>query len=197
MRYRTLRVTYKDFPKRLNRTLVVREDLDLFTLGLVILHALQATFEHYFYFKSKTQTFLPENFTELSGENPVFMTNYHLLDLGESFTLIYDTGDWYEFKITVAKKPEIIRSRKYGFVRKGAGAGIFEDNRYNLDRYFSDEISGETHKNDDENAVYMPWNIPLASYGEYDLPLDIEMINEDFQDQIDYLLFILEENDYF
>lgn len=197
MRYRTIKVSFKDYPKRLKRTLTVREDVDLFTLGLIILDSLKAMFHHYFYFKTKDQIFLPENFENLWNEKSVFMTNYHLLDLGEKCTLVYDTGDWYEFEIKIAKEAKEIRSRRFAFIEKAVGAGIFEDNIRNLHQYFDGEISGDTKKDNRKKEIFMPWNLQIESYADYDLAPNLELMNEELQDEIEYLLYILEEQNYF
>lgn len=197
MRYRKLKIEFKEFPKHFHRVIKVREDLDLFTLGTVIVTALGGAFEHYFVFSTATDHYVPENFQILYDETHHYMTNYHLLDLGKHFTLIYDTGDGWEFKIKVYDKVEEIRSRKLGFFIDAQGQGIWEDRIGTLIGYLSGELSPDIKEDDEDGEYALPWNHHVEKLADFDFPLDIISLSENFDDEVQMNLQTLEENDVF
>lgn len=197
MRYRKLLIEFKSFPKRFNRVIKVREDLDLFTLGTTLITALGGAFDHYFVFISKNGTFVPENFRELYDEKMHYMTDYHLTDLGDKFTLIYDTGDSWEFSVKVYDKVENIRSRKYGFFMDGVGQGIWEDNIKTLLGYLNGELNPNISEDDEQGEYALPWNHHVNRLGDFDLTFDIKEKAERFDINVKINLDELEENDMF
>lgn len=197
MIYRKITVRFKDEPKRFYRQMYIRQDLDLFTLGVAILTALGATFEHYFMYIAGRKRYLPENFEEYDIEEEVFMSNFFLLDLPQKFLLEYDTGDGWDFEVSVSPTPYVIRSREFAMIIKGAGQGIWEDNICALYAYFSGRVNGETVAEDEDLGVYPPWNFSIEKYSDFDNPLDIDALNDTLQDEIIENLKRLEENDVF
>ncbi|MDY0100938.1 MAG: hypothetical protein WCZ47_03995 [Bacilli bacterium] len=198
MRYRKISVFFKEYPTRLNRVLLVREDVDLFTLGVVILVSMRAMFTHYFMFKNKKLDFIPEGFYHyFNPQKEDYMTNYHLLDLGNDFTLIYDTGEYYEFSVSVESQPTDIQSRKLCFFVSGKGAGIVEDDITTLTAYFAGEINGEKDDDDHETGRYMPWNIKLKKYKDYDNPLRKKTMERLLTVELAFVLNELEKNKVF
>ena len=197
MRYRKLLVEFKPFPKRFYRIIIVREDLDLFTLGVVLGSALGAAFEHYFVFKTKNKTYVPENFQILYDESHDYMTNYHLRDLGSSFTYLYDTGDGWEFKVKVYEKIEEIRSRQYSHLIDAKGQGIWEDRISTVLGYLSGELSPDINQDDEEGEYALPWNHHAERLGDFDFTLDIMALSEQLNELVHRNLIELEENNVF
>lgn len=198
MKYTKIRVAFKEFPKRFYREMYVRSDLSLFKLGVCICCSLGAEFEHYFLFEDAERQYVPRDFEELWGNN-VFMTKYNfkdiVLDKKNRFTLTYDTGEDYEFVITVLESDVELKRRKPAIILKGAGDRIWEDNISTLYAYLSGELDGKFFENDEENGIYMPWNV----YEEYklkdfDRPFDVKAADYLIGGQVEYTIEELEEN---
>ena len=162
MKYTKIKVAFKEFPKRFYREMYVRSDLSLFKLGVCICCSLGAEFEHYFLFEDAERQYIPRDFEELWG-NYVFMTKYNfkdiVLDKKNRFTLTYDTGEDYEFVITVLESDVEFKRRKPVIILKGAGDRIWEDNISTLYAYLSGQLEGNVSESDEENGFYMPWNV--------------------------------------
>lgn len=197
MLYKKIKVSFKEFPTRLNRIMYVRADIDLFTFGVSILTTLEAAFEHYFYFQDQRRHYYPENFEDLFMETDVYMTNFKLTDLSKKFILVYDSGEGWEFEVKVSAKPTELRSRQFVHLIEGEGLGLWEDNIHSLSAYLNGEIAADETENNEEKGHYLPWNIPMVKYGDFDQALDINEINETIQNEIELNLSELEENDYF
>ena len=68
MKYKKIRVKSMDAPKRFYRVLYVREDLNLFQLGVTILSAFDCQFCHMFMFFDKKNTYVDRSWIE---ETPI------------------------------------------------------------------------------------------------------------------------------
>ena len=198
MKYTKIKVAFKEFPKRFYREMYVRSDLSLFKLGVCICCSLGAEFEHYFLFEDAERQYIPRDFEELWGNN-VFMTKYNfkdiVLDNKNRFTLTYDTGEDYEFVITVLEKDVDLKRRKPAIILKGAGDRIWEDNISTLYAYLSGELDGELFENDEENGIYMPWNVYEGyKLKDFDRPFDVKADDYLIGEQVEYTIDELEEN---
>ena len=198
MKYTKIRVAFKEFPKRFYREMYVRSDLSLFKLGVCICCSLGAEFEHYFLFEDAERQYVPRDFEELWGNN-VFMTKYNfkdiVLDKKNRFTLTYDTGEDYEFVITVLESDVELKRRKPAIILKGAGDRIWEDNISTLYAYLSGELDGELFENDEENGIYMPWNVYEGyKLKDFDRPFDVKADDYLIGEQVEYTIDELEEN---
>ena len=176
MKYTKIKVAFKEFPKRFYREMYVRSDLSLFKLGVCICCSLGAEFEHYFLFEDAERQYIPRDFEELWGNN-VFMTKYNfkdiVLDKKNRFTLTYDTGEDYEFVITVLEKDVDLKRRKPAIILKGSGDRIWEDNISTLYAYLSGKLDGDMSESDEENGIYMPWNVYEGyKLKDFDRPFD-------------------------
>lgn len=196
MRYRELKVEFEANKERLYRILYVREDLDLYTLGVAILVSLGATFEHAFYFEDRNRHFDPEIFEDLFNDDE-YMTDYHLKDLkldsDGTFKLIYDSGDYWCFVVTVSDKPTIIQSRKYAILKDAKGQGIWEDRITSLYNYLEGKIS-KTAQEDESEGLYLPWNFNNKTFGDFDKKINIDKVNKKLNDEIYFALKELEKN---
>jgi hypothetical protein len=179
MEYLKIKADYKYFKGRLTRTLYVKKDIKLHELGCVLVTAFGGTFEHFFLFETKTKSYVPKTFMEdFVGPNDLYMNDYTINDLGDSFTFEYDTGDSWDFNVKVYKRTKEIDSDNFAFIIDGVGQGIWEDNSYSLDKYLNGEITN-LNEEDDEEGIYFPWNFQVESFADFDLPIDKEFIQED------------------
>ena len=198
MKYTKIRVEFKEFPKRFYREMYVRSDLSLFKLGVCICCSLGAEFEHYFLFEDAERQYIPRDFEELWGNN-VFMTKYNfkdiVLDKKNRFTLTYDTCEDYEFVITVLEKDVYLKRRKPAIILKGSGDRIWEDNISTLYAYLSGKLDGDMSESDEENGIYMPWNVYEGyKLKDFDRPFDVKADDYLIGEQVEYTIDELEEN---
>lgn len=196
MRYKTLQIEFMPFPNRLSRIIKVREDLDLFTLGVVLVVAFNGKFEYPFVFQTRRRDYLSEYFRQLDEDTQVHMTNYHLKDLGSNFIFMYDTADSWIFKIKVTKTEEI-RSRKHGFIIDAIGQGIWENELDLLIRYLNGEIRGDIRQSHEEDIQSHLWERKVRPLSDFDRVLDIQSLNETFENRIVESLIYLEEKEVF
>ncbi len=103
----------------------------------------------------------------------VFMSDYHIYDIipneKNEFTLIYDTGEYYSFKIKLLESG-YSNCRKKAYIINGAGDRIWEDNISSLLQYLNGKIN-------DDNCLEenMPWNVEDGyKLSDFDLPYDVE-----------------------
>ena len=196
MRYKTLHIEFMPFPKRFNRIIKVREDLDLFTLGVVLVVALNGQFEYPFVFQTRRRDYLSQYFGQIDEETQVYMTNYHLQDLGKQFIFMYDTADSWLFKVNVTATEEI-RSRKHAFFIDGTGEGIWENELDLLIRYLSGDIRGDIRQGHEAKKPSHLWERKVRPVSDFDRVLDIQSLNDTFENKIVESLINLEENEVF
>lgn len=158
MKYIKLKIELEEFPDRLYRILLVKENICLRELAVSILHSFHAAFEHSFIFVSGNKKYVPMSFYYYEQEEDELLVNeYNINDLENNFTLTYDLGCEYYFKCT---KLDIVDmpSKIIAMIDEGRGAGIFENEKYNLIQYL------ETG----EKGVYLPYNLKIKSYKDFD-----------------------------
>ncbi len=181
MNYTKIRLDFKYGPKnRFYRVVLVKGDPDLFKLGVELGTAVGAMFEHCFLItcnRRKTQ-YVMAPFMEDPIDGYKYLGNYHLSDLPDNFDYEYDTGDGWDFSCKKYKQKVEVKSKKNIILIDGAGQGIWEDHICTLFALFNGEIDPDCDEEDEENGIYKPWNAPIDKYGDFDLPLDIEDINE-------------------
>lgn len=175
MLYQKIRVTCKDCPKRFYRVMYVRKDLNLKQLGYVILKSLRSEFEHAYLFEDATQKYDPKEWIEMTpwGSDNKDMEKFTLAQLtlksGNKFIMEYDTGEGWQFAITVYPDEKEIEGENYGINTEAKGDRIWEDNRY----LFSEFLSGD----EIEDA---PWNIPEdAEPKDFDNPINLDELNDE------------------
>ena len=160
--YQKIKVSCVGCPKRFYRIMYIRNDLNLFQIGVGILISLRAEFEHMFLFHDKGSSYMDASWVEgtNSPRRPALdYTKVHLSDLtlnaSNEFTLEYDTGDGWDFTIKIYKtvKQFDAEEDRYGIVTEAKGDRIWEDYHYSFDEY----IAG---RQVDEKEEGRPWNIP-------------------------------------
>jgi len=181
--YRKIRVSSEDAPKRFYRVMYIREDLNLYEIGVTVLSVLGAEFEHMFLFKDKLNTYEDESWIEDGfGYDAKDYRKCYLSDLitrsDNSFDLLYDTGDGWYFKIKIYAKALEDKDNEFhgmfGYVKEAKGQCIWEDARYAFMMY----LAGEKIKSSEK-----PWNLPKNKGVNYfDSDVDIDKMNERLMD---------------
>ena len=144
----------------------------------MLLTALRAEFEHLFMFTVRKDNTTTDYVSRILMDDPlndyVCMNDYHLSDLGSTFGFVYDTGDFWDFSCELSPESKEIDGEKYAYLLDGTGQGIWEDNRYSLTMYLNGLVPAERDYEDDEEGIYLPWNLPAEKFGDFDLPLDMQ-----------------------
>lgn len=176
MEYYKLKIEFKPFPKRLNRTILVRKDVDLFSLGCIITNIFYGVFEHLFSFKDSQHLYsLLTKDSDYFFEEEIDMRGITLEEVDKKFLFTYDFGDNYEFKCTRYDDIENLKQTKLAIVKKATGKGIFEDNITTLYDYLDGQI---TDMDINEEGIYSyPWNFDLNSLDEFD-DVSIEQVQK-------------------
>lgn len=206
MLYTKIRIEDKYFPKRLYRVVAIKGNPKLSVLGAIIGQLFNASFEHYYLFRSNGKSYVANSWlhTEWSESNDKSMAKHYLDDLGENFEYEYDTGEGYEFKCKKYKKqieldmkdldedeiPDVV-------LLEGKGAGIFENNHYMLDMYLDNELDpnfSEADENIDEH-LFMPYNLDLEKVSDFDNELILEDY-ENFYENVEYISDHFDEDEY-
>lgn len=131
--------------------------------------------------------------------NDVFMTKYYLkdivLDKKNRFTFLYDTFEDYGFSVRVLEKDVNLNKRKVAIILSWSKDRIWEDNISTLYDYLSGKIDGEISESDEENGIYIPWNV----YKGYKLKdfdkLNVKNLDEVINSKFEMALMNLEENE--
>ena len=78
--YTKLKVSWDEYPKRLNRTLYVKED-GLYELPVILCISLRTEFEHCFYFMDSKKSYVMDCFMEdYVDDNDLPMKNFLLMN---------------------------------------------------------------------------------------------------------------------
>ena len=202
IKYIKIRADFKYAKKgRFYRTFLVREDIGLGELGELIVNIFGGTLEHFFLYRLKDKSYLPSSWVDewnyLGRHINEPFKDKTINDLPDSFMLIYDTGDGWDFDCKKYKQivTKIIKDDEdipTGFVLDGKGMGIWEDNIRSLYAYFDGEIDKDYNQEDNNRGIYKPWNFQIDKYSEFDNPIDIEELN----DKAMYFFPTMEEDRY-
>lgn len=187
MNYKTIKMEYHYKKDRFNRTIMVRDDINLIELGCVMCTALRTEFEHCFLFLKGKRQYSPECFIENAiddGIDEVPMKNYKLLDLGDKFQFWYDTGENWLFDCEVSKKEKNVIGNELAYLIDGKGQGVWEDNVCSLRMYFDGEVDPESNEEDESKGLYMPWNFENEKYSDFDTKFDLVEEKELFLSKI-------------
>lgn len=189
MKYKKIKVRSMDAPKRFYRILYVREDLNLFQLGVTILSAFDCQFCHMFMFFDKTNTYvdkscideIPSKFEfddEFTRDKDYEEYKISDLELGanNTFKLCYDTGENWEFEIKIYKAEKDLCETFFGKLIEGTGASIWEDNHYLFWKFLN---GGSDALSDEEKAfLFEMLNINVEKFADF---IDIEKLNENVE----------------
>lgn len=181
MKYKEIRLNFSKCQyDRFYRTLLVREDLNLFNLGCAIVTAFGGSFEHHFLFKTKSRNYCPRLYNNsLNQISNVLMDNYHLNDLEDNFLFIYDFNAHWVFDGHIVKVVEIEQTKEV-ILLDGKGQGIWEDRIKTLYAYFDGTLNPDTLEEDEERKYYKPWNKRLTKFSDFDTAYDLDYEKEMF-----------------
>lgn len=187
MNYKTIKMEYHYKKDRFNRTIMVREDINLIELGCVMCTALRTEFEHNFLFRSNKKEYLPDCFLQdyIDEKHEFPMKFYSLKDLGDKFVFTYDTGDNWTFDCKVLKKEKTVVGAEFGYLVDGKGQGIWEDNACSLLMYLDGEVDPNSNEEDEERGLYLPWNFEIEKYSDFDTVFNIAEEKEIFDATVD------------
>ena len=182
MNYKTIKMDYHYRKDRFNRTIMVREDINLIELGCAMCTAIRAEFEHNFLFIKNKKQYVPDCFIEngFDDYNEVPMKKYSLGNLGDKFQFWYDTGDDWLFDCKVYKKETKLVGSELAYLVDGKGQGVWEDNVWTLDQYFNGLVDPNTNEPDEEKGIYPPWNFEIEKYSDFDTAFNLAEEKEMF-----------------
>ena len=193
MNYYKIKVSFNDYPSKLNRTLLINKDMNLFNLGWVIGESFKFEFSHQFMFILNNMQFCSKEMLDNSYDEEMYDYNkVNLSDLnfkkGLKFGFIYDFGEDYSFTVKILDDNVINDDNYFAKCLSGTGDTIFEDAKDSLLAFFYNEIQ----EIDGDNYFYpsnLDYDYDLSTYFN-DLDLDdinmmieennSELINEDY-----------------
>lgn len=180
MKYKKIKVSSTDAPKRFYRILYVREDLNLFQLGVTILSAFDCQFCHMFMFFDKKNTYVDKSWMD-EFSNDKNYEEYKISDLelsaNNTFKLCYDTGDDWEFEIKIYKAEKDLCENSFGKLVEGAGESIWEDNHYLFWKF----LKGGSDALSDEDKAFLLEMLDI-NIEQFDDAIDMEYLNENVED---------------
>lgn len=191
MLYRKITIACKGAEKRLNRVLQVRTDVDVLTLGYIILSSLEAEFTSPYAIEAQDACYvfdsaLEQDYMPYTGTKEWrSLRDYHFTDLTSQFCVKYFDNEEpdmeWEFECKADKKTSRLASDLYAFLMDGTGMGLWEEQKKN---YF-DYLAGKIDPNDayayTDNDVWIPSNLNIETFGETDSAFDLEIAKEDFE----------------
>ena len=190
MAYLKIEVALKGVSKRVYRDFYVKDDILLEEFGIKVLSTFNVQFEHCFLFSlgAKKEYVLPEWLEEYPDFYAGTYKGMKLLDMPRDdknrFVLEYDTGEGYEFNVTISdEKIDKITSKENMVCIGGRGEGIFENDRYLLTLFLklNSMEKALAHCSDGEEHYHTPYNTSMddsSTTKEYFEPLDLDYINE-------------------
>ncbi len=182
MTYTKIRLDFEYGPKdRFYRVVLIKGNPDLFELGVYFGMAVGAEFEHCFLITSSNEDacYVMAPFMEDPMVGYKYLRNYHLSDLEDDFRYEYDTGDGWDFVCHRHKEKVELDSNKEILILEGKGQGIWEDNIATLYALFNGKLNPNSSRQNLKKGYYKPWNQKIKKFGDFDLPLDIERLNDD------------------
>lgn len=199
MTYTKIRMDFYESPtkNRFYRVVLVKGDPDLFKLSVLLLTSVKAEFEHCFLIHAGEDiSYVMASFMEDPMYGYKYLRRYHLSNLPDKFVLEYDTGDGWEFNCRRYKKTVELDSEDDIILLEGAGYGIMEDNIHTLYEYFRGNVSPSSSTDHPDIGCYLPYR--FETYGDFDLPLDIEEENENLKNDCEaiYRDIVKKEEEY-
>ena len=199
MDYFKLRIAFVDIDvkDRFYRVLLIKDDIDLFKLGVIIALSFNASFSHSFYIEDENDiSYKKISSIEEKNDKEKCLLSYYYHDLSDSFKFFYCSGEGYAFNCT---KEGIIDypSDKEFILIEGKGQGIWEDDISALHALFDGKIKPRD-KEKKKSPYKLPWNFDNKYFGDFDMPLDISNINNTLNEEFDisYIELYLEEREY-
>lgn len=193
MKYKKIKIQWEKNPNFLNRTLLVRNDVDLFTLGVIVLESMSAFFDNEFAIKDHKLLYalLPEH-AELifQDENSQYknIEDSGLKDLSKQFQLIYsDFEEPYVFDCEILEEQNK-EGNQYAYLIDGKCRCLFDDNSILLDQYVNGKVKkSSTFIDLMDKTSFLPSNITFTHLKEIE-DFNLEFEQEMFHEQMDETL---------
>ena len=176
MKYKKIRLNFKRCQdNRFYRTLLVKEDLNLFNLGCAIVTAFGGSFEHHFLFRTDSVNYCPKVYiNSLNGTTNVLMDKYMVSNLSNKFTFLYDMNSQWCFEGIVLEEEIDCDYNKEVILLDGKGQGIWEDRINTLYAYFEGKLDPNSLEEDEENKYFKPWNKRVTKFGDFDTAFNLD-----------------------
>lgn len=178
MKYIEIIVNCKGAEHRLSRKLLIKHDVDLLTLGYIVLCSLNAELDKEFiiYSNHKYYTYnqtvynfhhLPKDF-----EFYIDLEDSGISDLNDTFEILYPdmfSEDYWSFTCTITNKNITKNSKHHFIIEEVNGLGLWEDSSDEYFRY----VRGEYKPNmrigtlESKNGL-VPWNLNLRNLKDTD-----------------------------
>lgn len=192
MKYKKIKIQWEKNPNFLNRTLLVRNDVDLFTLGIIILESMYAEYQKEFYILDRQTLYAFEpGYTEQIFDDQFkykLIEDYGLKDLPDQFQFIYDDFDEeyiFDCEILEEQKKD---SKQYAYLIDGKCKCLFDNNSVLLDEYAKGKIKKSSTLMDlFDKVTFPPTNIPFDKIKEienFDLKDEQEIFNDKMDDTL-------------
>lgn len=198
MEYRIIDITWNYAPKRLQRTIAVRQDIDLVTFAYIIMNAFLESPANGFAFVQGKKAYglgwdtQDSHFNEVLLHNSDYIDTLGFADLEDTFTFIYnDDYDCSNWEFTCRKGKTINRKgKRYASMIDGKGLGIFAYAIDTLKLYIDGKLKPElTYEQLDDRGLDTPFNVrinQLKDFEKFDLSYAKKEFSESMDDTLPY-----------
>lgn len=198
MEYRIIDITWNYAPKRLQRTIAVRQDIDLVTFAYIIMNAFLESPANGFAFVQGKKAYglgwdtQDSHFNEVLLHNSDYIDTLGFADLEDTFTFIYnDDYDCSNWEFTCRKGKTINRKgKRYASMIDGKGLGIFAYAIDTLKLYIDGKLKPElTYEQLDDRGLDTPFNVrinQLRDFEKFDLSYAKKEFSESMDDTLPY-----------
>ena len=195
MKYTRVRIEFKGYEDRLNRTFLVKGNPDLFKFATFLAFIINSKLCHCYEIITSDTEYVMASFMEHPLDKYLkHMSRYRFNDLPSYFEFLYDTGENYLFRCYKLETLDINSNQNF-FIEKAVGQGIWEDNSYSLRAYLEGKIDPEIRENDYEAGYYLPWNFVNSCFKDFDNEVDIEKFKEDYSKRFSTMLSKIRKED--
>ena len=178
MLFQKVRVSWNVFPEKLFRLFYIRQDISLDHFAVILQRLFEMGDEHLWCFKDKKHRYVTDRELYAAWDECSLLSEARFSNLPEKSVFEYDYGEGWEFEVRKYKKTIEKDTDDNILMKEAAGAGIFEDNRYTLEAYLSGEADPNMRTDDENEGLYMPWNMELEKLGDFDAPADLEYLED-------------------
>ena len=198
MEYRIIDITWNYAPQRLQRTIAVRQDIDLVTFAYIIMNAFLESPANGFAFVQGKKAYglgwdtQDSHFNEVLLHNSDYIDTLGFADLEDTFTFIYnDDYDCSNWEFTCRKGKTINRKgKRYASMIDGKGLGIFAYAIDTLQLYIDGKLKPElTYEQLDDRGLDTPFNVrinQLKDFEKFDLSYAKKEFSESMDDTLPY-----------
>ena len=198
MEYRIIDITWNYAPQRLQRTIAVRQDIDLVTFAYIIMNAFLESPANGFAFVQGKKAYglgwdtQDSHFNEVLLHNSDYIDTLGFADLEDTFTFIYnDDYDCSNWEFTCRKGKTINRKgKRYASMIDGKGIGIFAYAIDTLKLYIDGKLKPElTYEQLDDRGLDTPFNVrinQLKDFEKFDLSYAKKEFSESMDDTLPY-----------